>query len=97
MRARFGLAVVAAGLLCSPALTQSAEQASAEENRLTIPDVNVGTRIICRDPGPRPGSRIGGRRICKTEAEWNRLQSEGVQTQYMVVHSAIREGDSRLD
>lgn len=94
MRKRFGLAMLVAGLAFSPAAAQAPEDGETDEERVIVPDINASTRIICRNIGPPPGSRIGARRICKTEAEWNRLRAEGVQTQYITIHSSARESDT---
>lgn len=35
-----------------------------------------GLKIVCRRMPPPPGSRIGGRNICRTQADWNLYRRE---------------------
>lgn len=53
-------------LAASPAAY--AQQEAAEENEATT--------IVCRRQAAPTGSRIGSRRICRSQAEWNALQRE---------------------
>lgn len=53
----------------APAAQTSADEAEAEET-------SAVNRIICRrEPAPT-GSRIGSRRICRTEHQWNAIEAE---------------------
>lgn len=71
-----GLIPVAAVVLVGgavPAAAQNEEEAAANAED----DVNAANRIICRRMPPPVGTRIGARRICKTQLEWAQLQDEG--------------------
>lgn len=61
-----------AGLLVSmPAATPAQSSAEVDEDA-----VNPQNRIICRRVDPPTGSRIGPRRICKTQHEWDLIEQE---------------------
>lgn len=65
--AALGLAMLAAAPAGS--FTQE-ESASADDG------VTSSTEIICRRQPAPTGSRIGGRNICKTQAQWDRINRE---------------------
>lgn len=43
----------------------------AEQIAAVPPYVVPGLRVVCQRMPPPPGTRIGGRNICKTQAEWD--------------------------
>ncbi|MEQ9663805.1 MAG: hypothetical protein RLN87_14815 [Parasphingopyxis sp.] len=77
MRFAHSIAVAAsigiAALAGAPAVAQ---QTASAENQASEGEVNASNEILCRRQPPPTGSRIGGRNICKTRAEWERLQRE---------------------
>ncbi|MGB7404832.1 MAG: hypothetical protein WA906_04020 [Pacificimonas sp.] len=58
------VATGASAQVTTRAANEAAVQASVED-----PD----ERTICKREPPPIGSRVGGRKICKTESEWQRL------------------------
>ncbi|NNC73024.1 MAG: hypothetical protein HKN78_09135 [Sphingomonadaceae bacterium] len=65
---------LAAGLLVSmPAAAPAQQTASSEVDEDAVDPQN---RIICRRIAPPTGSRIGPRRICKTQHEWDLIEQE---------------------
>ncbi len=67
------VAATLAGLTLLPAaaLSQSSLGDGAEEA-----EVNAATRVICRRVPAPTGSRIGSRRICRTQMAWDRIEQE---------------------
>lgn len=57
------------GLVAAPALAQTAPAAAPEG--VTVTD----TRITCIRQDAPTGSRIGGKKVCHTEAEWKQIHA----------------------
>ncbi|WP_298016019.1 hypothetical protein [uncultured Parasphingopyxis sp.] len=66
--------VLAAFATLAAAAPGSAFQ-SADEDSDGV-ETNSATEIVCRQPPPPAGSRIRPRRICKTQAEWDRIADD---------------------
>lgn len=65
------LCAVGGGFLAVPAMGWNQDPASEE-----IAESSSSEEVVCRRTPPPVGSRIGGRRICKTEREWALLDAE---------------------
>lgn len=66
-----------ASMLAAPAIAQSDDETAtteAAQGERALPAST--TRIICRRLPARVGSRIGGRNICQTAYEWDRMRAE---------------------
>ena len=70
------LMVVASGAMAVPAMASAALQDNSDEAAEAEGVINSSNRIVCRRMPPPVGSRIGGRRICATEAQWSRYEDE---------------------
>lgn len=72
----------AAALMASPFWFGATAASSAEQDspapRLVATDTDLapGLRIVCQRMPPPPGSRLGGRNICKTQADWDLYRRE---------------------
>lgn len=64
--AGFALALMTPSLASS----QSVDEGATEDT------TNASNTVICRRTPAPTGTRIGSRRICKTEAQWQRLEEE---------------------
>lgn len=72
---------VAIGICCSGVSGAAASDGSLQPNDPetiadTQTDLAPGLRIVCQRMPPPPGSRIGGRNICQSQAEWIRYRRE---------------------
>lgn len=76
MRIRILLSAGIAGMLTIASAGQAQNSSVADD---TADTSDPGTTIVCRRYPPPTGSRIGVRRICRTEAEWNRADAENRQ------------------
>lgn len=65
---------LAAGLAALSAAPASAQQTTASNDQTNDP--NPVSTIVCRRYPPPTGSRIGPRRICKTQHEWDQIDEE---------------------
>ncbi|WP_298016021.1 hypothetical protein [uncultured Parasphingopyxis sp.] len=72
------LGIMATIAIAAPAYAFQSDVGSGAEEA----DVTSATRVICREAAPPTGSRIRPRRICKTEAEWGRLDDEVDRTMW---------------
>lgn len=70
------LMIAAMGALALPGSAGAALQDSQQEAEEAEGAINSSNRVICRRMPPPPGTRIGGRNICATEAQWERYQRE---------------------
>ena len=68
------LPIVSFWAAIAPAATQETEGAEQAAN------TNANTEIVCRRLAPPTGSRIGPRRICKTQHEWDLIEQEARDT-----------------
>ena len=85
---RFGLitaAALAAGLLAAPALAAEpgADTAKPADPPTPVTGVDVrqkhAAKVVCRS-SPAMGTRIGGKRVCLTNAEWEDRRLQDRQT-----------------
>lgn len=66
-------------LLIAATLAQSNAGYAQESNGSDEGDaqeLNAANTIVCRRYPPPTGSRIGARRICRTQAQWTRIDNE---------------------
>lgn len=71
--AKITILVLATSLIAAmPASAQS----SASDDNASERETNAGNRIVCRRMPPPTGTRIGPRRICKTQHEWDLMDQE---------------------
>lgn len=68
--------IIAIGALALPTHAHAALQDSQPEATEAEGRIHAGNRVICRRMPPPPGTRIGGRNICATEAQWERYDQE---------------------
>ena len=52
------------------------EAAAAEAAKKTQEDKGGPNAYVCKKFPPPPGTRLGKRQICKTQAEWDRLEQD---------------------
>lgn len=64
------VALTSAFLIAGPAFADS----SASANK---PDLD---KIVCKSLPPPTGTRLGGRRVCKTERQWEQEQQRAQQS-----------------
>ncbi len=79
-------AVVAAigSLMAAPVLAQQAPatQTSPPANAANPPEVKpvndpaLGSEMVCKTFAPPTGTRLGARHICRTQAEWDNVQTQ---------------------
>jgi len=62
-----GLLVCANGALADQAPPPPAQAAAAP---------NTGDKMVCRNLAAQTGSRLGGRRECRTQKEWDDIQHQ---------------------
>lgn len=65
MRTGIAIVIVTSALL-------AAGSALAGEAVAAPPAQTDSSQIVCRQMDPPTGTRLGGRRVCKTEGEWER-------------------------
>jgi len=65
---------LAAGLAALSAAPAAAQQTTASNDEAGDP--NPVSTIVCRRYPPPTGTRIGPRRICKTQHEWDLIDEE---------------------
>ena len=66
--AYLSLAVLAAAVPALPAAAQAGNQSQQQQQQ--------NERRICRNEVDATGSILGGRRVCRTAAEWRRIQED---------------------
>ncbi|GAA5050455.1 hypothetical protein GCM10023208_09440 [Erythrobacter westpacificensis] len=110
MRVHFAIAAAALGLFAIPASAQeeavqerqedeTAEPAAVDSELLVERDREEEVdpdEVVCRRTQPQTGSRLRGRRTCKTNKEWemDRIEAEqfmNEQTRYQM-GAGVREG-----
>ena len=72
------VALAACAALAAPSLAFAADPApaaGAAAPTLAKADVNKKDRKVCKTI-PEPGSRLGGKRVCRSQAEWNELAAQ---------------------
>jgi len=74
-------------LLATPVLAQQ-----KSENGTIIVEGQKPEKKVCKDIDPPTGSRVGGDRICLTEAEWRRSEE---QAQRAFDHENMRANANR--
>jgi hypothetical protein len=62
-----------AGSVADTAGTQNATQSTAPSDSSTA---SVDDRMVCRSMAPETGTRIGTRRVCHTQAQWDAISRE---------------------
>lgn len=67
-----GAVIAGTMVIAIPGYAQNAEEDAANEGDTS----NPATTIVCRRSAAPTGTRIGRRRICRTEAEWIRSDAE---------------------
>ena len=65
------IAAAASMIAAVPASAQSSASQQADEG-----EMNANNRVVCRRMPPPTGTRIGPRRICKTQHEWDIIDQE---------------------
>lgn len=74
--AKFGAAAIVAAIgLAAPVLAQD-DEAHSPLAANQADGTSASTRVVCRRYPPPVGTRIGARRICKTEREWQQAEAE---------------------
>ncbi|NNC73159.1 MAG: hypothetical protein HKN78_09840 [Sphingomonadaceae bacterium] len=68
----FGAIAAGTMAIAVPTYAQNAAEETAEDGDRP----NAARTIVCRRYAAPTGTRIGTRRICKTQAEWTRLDME---------------------
>lgn len=54
--------------------------AHAADTAAAQTETTNGNQIVCRHLPPPTGTRIGGRRVCKTAREWDQLRADNQKT-----------------
>lgn len=77
--------LLAAALICAaaPALAQDQKQDQPVIHTVVplppaLAEPEAKPEMICREPDTRSGSKVVGRKICKTAKEWNELHARGL-------------------
>lgn len=77
--------LLAAALICAavPAMAQAQKQDQPVIHMVVplpaaLPEPEAKPEMICREPGTQSGSKIVGRKVCKTAKEWNALHARGL-------------------
>lgn len=73
MKIQATIAIAAVTLAFAGLTPAQADNEQATEVAETEVEANADA-IVCRRLQPRVGTRIGGRRVCKTEREWDQLR-----------------------
>ena len=73
---KFCAIVLAVSMAANADLAVAQQQSNGGSSGDGANEVTSSTEVICRRMAPPTGSRIGPRRICKTQMEWNRIARE---------------------
>lgn len=70
--------IAAAAFMVSVAQLPASAQTGAEEGTEGESSARLATTttVVCRRLAPPTGTRIGARRVCRTEYEWRQLEQE---------------------
>lgn len=71
----FKIATLAAAATMIAAAPASAQSNSSNDSA-DAGETNAANRIVCRRFPPPTGTRIGPRRVCKTQHEWDIIDQE---------------------
>jgi len=74
------VALALCGALAAPAVAFAADPAPAAPAAAAVPAstkaaVDKKDRQVCKTIG-EPGSRLGGKRVCRSQAQWNELAAQ---------------------
>ena len=77
----------------APAPTPSSDPTVNTAQQPVVPDPE-GDKVVCRKEEAATGTRIGSRKICKTQREWDQIERESQQAVQRAQDAGLRNNPS---